>query len=98
MSSQSTKERKTKLRVTIKEFNDELLNVVKIQDKMEKSYSINEQPVIEIDKLHDEIRKFDERIKNLEILLEKSSAEEEIELIEATKEKITGLQAESECK
>ena len=36
MSSQSTKERKTKLRVTIKEFNDELLNVVKIQDKMEK--------------------------------------------------------------
>ena len=91
MSSQSTKERKTKLRVTIKEFNDELLNVVKIQDKMEKSYSINEQPVIEIDKLHDEIRKFDERIKNLEILLEKSSAEEEIELIEATKEKIRGL-------
>ena len=35
--------------------------------------------------------KFDEPIKNLEILLEKSSAEEEIELIEATKEKIRGL-------
>ena len=56
------------------------------------------QQVIEIDKLHDEIWKFDEPIRNLEILLEKSSAEEEIELIEATKEKIRGLQAELECK
>ena len=36
MPSQSTKERKAKLRVVIKEFNDELLNVVKIHDKMEK--------------------------------------------------------------
>ena len=45
---------------------------------MEKIYSINEQ-LIEIDKLHDEIWKFDESIKSLEILLEKSSAEEEIE-------------------
>ena len=70
---------------------------------MEKIYSINEQQVIKIDKLHDEIWKFDEPIKNLEILLEKSSversfAEEEIELIEATKEKIRELQAELECK
>ena len=31
---------------------------------MEKIYSINEQQVIEIDKLHDEIWKFDEPIKN----------------------------------
>ena len=46
---------------------------------MEKIYSINDQLVIEIDKLHDEIWKFDESIKSLEILLEKSSAEEEIE-------------------
>ena len=59
-----------------------------MQDKMEKNYSIKEQ---QVDKLHDEIQKFDEPIKNLEILLEKSSAEEEIELIEATKEKIRGL-------
>ena len=70
---------------------------------MEKIYSINEQQVIKIDKLHDEIWKFDEPIKNLEILLEKSSvecsfAEEEIEFIEATKEKIRELQAELECK
>ena len=54
MPSLSTKEGKTKLRVAIKEFNDELLNVVKIQDKMEKIYAINEQQVIEIDELYDE--------------------------------------------
>ena len=59
-----------------------------MQDKMEKNYFIKEQ---QVDKLHDEIWKFDEPIKNLEILLEKSSAEEEIELIEATKEQIRGL-------
>ena len=82
---QSTKERKAKLRLAIKEFNDELLNVVKMQDKMEKIYSINEQQLIEIDKLYDEIWKFDDPIKNLEILLEKSSVEEEIELIQAKK-------------
>ena len=73
MPSQSTKERKAKLRVAIKEFNDELPYLVKIQNEMEKIYSINEQQVIEIDKLHDEIWKFDEPIKNFEILLEKSS-------------------------
>ena len=90
MSSQSTKERRTKLRLAINEFHDELLNVAKIQDKMEKNYSSNEQHVVKIDKLYDEIWKFSEPIKNLEILLEKSSgerSEEEIELIEATKEK-----------
>ena len=64
---------------------------------MEKNFAINEEQVIKIDKLHDEIWKFDEPIKNLEILLEKSSVQEEIELIEATKEKISGLQAELEC-
>ena len=96
---QSTKERKAKLRLAIKEFNDELLNVVKMQDKMEKIYSINDQQLIEIDKLYDEIWKFDEPIKNLEILLEKSSVEEEIELIQAKKIIIIrGLQAELECK
>ena len=101
MPRRSAKERKTKLCIAIKEFNDESLNVAKIQDKMEKICSINEQQVIEIDKLDDEIWKFDEPIKNLEILLEKSSSErnkEEIVLIEATKEKIMGLQAELECK
>ena len=70
---------------------------------MEKIYSINEQQLVKIDKLYDEIWKFDEPIKNLEILLEKSSversfAEEERQLTEATKEKINGLQAKLECK
>ena len=72
MSSQSIKERKTKKLIAIKEFNDELLSVVKIKYEMEKNYSINEQQLVKIDKLYDEIWKFDEPIKNLEILLEKN--------------------------
>ena len=70
---------------------------------MEKIYSINEQQVTEIDELYDEIWKFDEPIKNLEILLaknnvERSSTEEKIELIKTRKEKISELKAELECK
>ena len=38
---------------------------------MEKIHLINEQQVIKIDELFDEIWKFDESIKNLEILLKK---------------------------
>ena len=41
-----------------------------------------------IDELYDKIWKIDEPIKNLEILLAKNSVQKEIELIEATKEKI----------
>ena len=86
MSRSSTKERKAKLRVAIKTFNDELLNLVKIQEKMEKVYPINEQQVVEIEKLYDEIWKLDESIKILETLLEKSSSvEEERQLIETKK-------------
>ena len=48
MPSLSTKERKAKLHVAIKEFNDDLLNLVTIQDKLEKIYPINEQQVAEI--------------------------------------------------
>ena len=92
MPSLSTKERKAKVCVAIKEFN-ELLNLVTIKGKLEKNYPINQQQVAEIDELddlYDEIWKFDEPIKNLEILLAKNSvgrsfAEEEIELIEAQK-------------
>ena len=40
-----------------------------------------------MDKLYDEIRNFDESIKNLEILFAKNSVEEETELIEATNDK-----------
>ena len=95
MSRQSTKEREAKLRVAIKELNDELLNLVTIQDKMEKIYPINEQQVTEIDELYDEICKFNEPIKNLEILLAKNNVEEEIGLIEATKEKISRIRMQA---
>ena len=103
MKSLPTKEREAKLCVAIKEFNDELLNLESIQDKLEKIYPINEQQVAEMDELYDEIWKFYEPIKNLEILLaknrvERSFAEEEIELIEAAKEKNCRIKAESECK
>ena len=82
----------------LKKFHDELLHVVKIQDKMEKIYPINEQQTFEIDKLYNEIWKFGKRIKTLEILLGKSSTVEEGRLlIEAIKEKTKGLQAELEC-
>ena len=40
-----------------------------MQDKLEKIYPINEEQVAEIDELYDEICRFDEPIKNLEILL-----------------------------
>ena len=74
-----------------------------MQDKLEKIYPINQQQVAEIDELYDEIWKFDEKIKILEILLakinvERSFADEEIELIEETKEKISRLKAELEYK
>ena len=89
MQSLATKVRKAKLYVAIKKFNDELLNLVKIQDKLEKNFPINEQQVAKI-------------IKSLEILLAKNSvkrnfAEEEIELLQATKEKMSRLKAELEC-
>ena len=102
-SSLLTKERKGKQHIAIKKFNDELLKLVMIQDKMEKNYSNNEQQAAEMDKLYDAIWNFDEPIKNLEILLakinfERNITEAEIEFKEATKEKISGLQAELECK
>ena len=59
MSSLLTKERKRKQHIVIKKFNDELLKLVMIQDKMEKIYSIDEQQVTEMDKLYDQIWNFD---------------------------------------
>ena len=99
----STEERKAKLLIANKEFSDELLSLVKIQDKLENIYPINEQQAEDIDELYHEILTFYVQIKNLETSLAKSSvkhsfAEEEIELIEATKEKISRLKAELECK
>ena len=61
-------------------------------------YSINEQQVTKIDELYDETWKFDEPIKNLEILLAKNNVEEEIDLVKTTKEKINEFKAELESK
>ena len=54
-SFKSTEERKAKRCIVIKEFNNELLNLVRIQDRIEKIYPINEQQVTEIDELYDKI-------------------------------------------
>ena len=59
----STKERKAKLLMAVKEFNDELLNLVTIQNEMEKLNTIRYQQVIEIDEMYDKIEEFKELIE-----------------------------------
>ena len=55
MPSQTTKETKVKLakltRIVVKKFNDELLNLKIILDKMEKINAIWHQQIIEIDEI-----------------------------------------------
>ena len=69
-----------------------------MQDEMEKIWSINEQQVIETNKLCVEIWKFDKVIENFENLLAKNNAKEEIESVETAKEKISELKQELESK
>ena len=59
-----TNERK-KRRTKVKEFNDELLNLVAIEDKSDKNNIFGEQQHVEIDKLDFEILEFDGLIKDL---------------------------------
>ena len=58
------KERKEKRRIEIKEFNDEVLNLAVIQDKLDKNNITGEQQHVEIDKLDFERLKFGGVIKN----------------------------------
>ena len=89
--SPSKKERKA-----IKEFNDDLLNVVKI---IEKIWSVNEQQVIEIDKLYYEIWRFDEVIENFENVLAKNNANARTLFLESIETaKISELKEELEYK
>ena len=56
MLSLLTKERKAQWSIAVKEFNNESLNLVTIQNKMEKkNCSIDEQQVPEIDALYDDL-------------------------------------------
>ena len=55
MLSLLTKERKAQWSIAVKEFNNESLNLVTIQNKMEKNCSIDEQQVPEIDELYDDL-------------------------------------------
>ena len=97
MPSLSTKERKAKWHVAIKEFNDELLNIVKIQDKMEKTYSINEQ--VEIDKSMRNMRVWwvNKKFRNL-ISKKQWWVQQRRNRVKGNKRKKSGLNAELECK
>ena len=80
MSNLSRKERKAKsakVRMTVKKFNNQLLNLITIQDGMEKLDTIRQQQIIEIDEIWDKIEEFQDLIENLEILLEKNNIKKE---------------------
>ena len=56
MLSLLTKERKAQWSIAAKEFNNESLNLVTIQNKMEKkNRSIDDQQLPEIDELYDDL-------------------------------------------
>ena len=63
----SRKEIKAKRRIVSKEFKDELLDLLRMQNKMEKIYFTNEQQVKEIDEMYDKIDEYKEIIKYLTI-------------------------------
>ena len=66
MSNLSLKERKAKsakVRMTVKEFNDDLLNLITIQDEMEKLDTIRQQQIIETDEMYDKKEEFKELIE-----------------------------------
>ena len=66
MSNLSLKERKAKsakVRMTVKEFNDDLLNLITIQDEMEKFDTIRQQQIIETDEMYDKKEEFKELIE-----------------------------------
>ena len=83
--------------MTVKEFN-ELLNLITIQDGMEKLDTIRQQQIIEIDEIWDKIEEFQDLIENLEILLEKNNIKKETQLIKTTRKKVSRLKVELECK
>ena len=61
MSNLSIKERKAKsaqVCMTVKEFNDELLNLITMQDEMEKLDAIRQQQIIETDEMYHKKEEF----------------------------------------
>ena len=66
MSNLSRKERKAKsakVRMTVKKFNNQLLNLITIQDEMEKLNTIRQQQTIETDEMYDKKEEFKELIE-----------------------------------
>ena len=66
MSNLSRKERKAKsakVSMTVKKFNNRLLNLITIQDEMEKLNTIRQQQTIETDEMYDKKEEFKELIE-----------------------------------
>ena len=66
MSNLSIKERKAKsakVRMAVKKFNNRLLNLITIQDEMEKLNTIRQQQTIETDEMYDKKEEFKELIE-----------------------------------
>ena len=51
--------------MTVKEFNEDLLNLMIIQDEMERLNTIVQQKVIETNEMHDKIEELKELIEYL---------------------------------
>ena len=96
MSNLSIKKRKAKsakVRMTVKEFNDELLNLMTIQDEMERLNTIGQQLIRETNEIYDKIEEFKEFIEYLTTSPTKNHNGKETAI-----KMISTLKAELECK
>ena len=93
MPNLSTKEKKAKRRIVVKEFNDELLNLVMIQYEMKKLDVIWQKQIIKINEMHDKIEERKELIEYLTISPAKNNNREKTAI-----KMLNRLKPELECK
>ena len=93
MPSLSTKEKKAKRCIVVKEFNDELLNLVMIQYDMEKLDVIWQKQIIKINEMYDKIEELKELIEYLTISPAKNNNREKTAI-----KMLNRLIPELECK
>ena len=93
MPSLSTKEKKAKRCIVVKEFNDELLNLVMIQYDMEKLDVIWQKQIIKINEMYDKIEELKELIEYLTISPAKNNNREKTAM-----KMLNRLKPELECK
>ena len=93
MPNLSTKEKKAKRRIVVKEFNDELLNLVMIQYEMKKLDVIWQKQIIKINEMHDKIEERKELIEYLTVSPAKNNNREKTAI-----KMFNRLKPELECK